>query len=373
MFKEEGLFQKEADIAPQYIETSCGPIPFKWYFHPKVQRAALMYVPQMETGLSKEVSREVLPQLVPGMLSEPGILDQTIKSLNQDQEVEIHGVKGMHLQAGVKAFILMCEANTSAGPSHFAIYLSRGGENSFLGNEAIEDFYNLKALSRSADARLKDEAKEKYRFMMPIALGLSPEINGERYPFFTMPFVRDYGEMRADAFVDGETGLSFAYFRFPLTYNRAMIDYNRRAEKNCAALKRKFKRKQRRLRGVPLDEIAQHLHRSPQAKLLLGQFEDVLVGNALIYELSGGFFPSEFQINSGDWMMQPTQQDRLNLYLITIRGGWLQLDSDEDWVRRMEEHHEPLPGMENNISFPLFYGLGDLVPESLEKARQLID
>ena len=68
------------------------------------------------------------------------------------------------------------------GPWWKCSYLSRGPEGSFLGDEAQQDFENLSYLSRQAKTRLKPQAQKKYKFLEPIAFGVSSEVNGFKYP-----------------------------------------------------------------------------------------------------------------------------------------------------------------------------------------------
>ena len=103
------------------------------------------------------------------------------------------------------------------------------------------------------------------------------------------------------------------------------------------------------------------------------QVEDLLVGNALIFLLSGGYFPKNFMVNSGDWMVKFTEDDRLNLFLITVRGGFEEIRSEKEWQERMMGQIERVPGMERTeTTMPLFYQRNELVSTAIDKAKKLL-
>lgn len=198
------------------------------------------------------------------------------------------------------------------------------------------------------------------------------EIDGREYSSFTMPFIDNYGELRTGLYQGRESPIAFPFFRYSVTFTRKMEELNEMFFKRNQKIEDRFIHLLNRFHDKPIEYILNQLHRIPEFQALKKQVEDLLIGNALIYLLSDGHFPKDFMINAGDWMVNFTDNG-LNLYLITVRGGWEKLSSDEEWITRMKKQEEVVPGKEmEGIFMPVFHAQDDIISTAIGKARKLL-
>lgn len=249
----------------------------------------------------------------------------------------------------------MAEAGTDRGNCYFVTYLSKGPLGSPLAEEAKADYENLRYL---AD-RISSTAK--YEVVKPIATGLSPAYRGYRYPFFTMPFVSDKGELHVDLTGVGQNYALIPYFRFAYPLDRSMqVESERQANlgpKKMLKWVRHNRHKYADARRFLID-----MYHSEGGRHIYQQRNDLLVGNALIYIASGGYFPGKFSVNAGDWMARFPREGGLDLTLVTVRGGFKGPYGFDGWVKRMKDHVEPYYPVHDDstyTTFPLFYGVTD--------------
>ena len=374
MIKVEKLFL-ESQVDTRVKSTGKNAIPVTWRYFPEFADRI-----DEQTGGMIERVPNCIPQNQLFGFTEKALNTQTVKDTLEDlfssTSVKAESFQAIFLQAGEKAFILACEVSTNLGTKQFSLYISRGPAESEFGSQAQEDFNNLTNLNQKAAERLTQNAARKYKFLKPMHFntGEIQADNGHAYPFFTMPFIDDYAELRADVYRDfSREAVMIPYYRIAFSYNQQAKEYNHRAfnlinklSEELISLKKRFPNKDE---NAMLGLVSQ----SESFQIQRKQMGDVLVGNALIYLLSDGYFPKEFYVNAGDWMVQPSRQNTFNLQLITTRGGLEYLGSDEVWVQRMVNQNEPFPELESKgLAFPLFYFYQDMIPASLNRAKRMI-
>ncbi|MCX6731128.1 MAG: hypothetical protein NTZ55_04735, partial [Candidatus Roizmanbacteria bacterium] len=367
MAKEVNLFGNASVDSREILTIGSKPVGLQWYKNAMIQPLIESSLPSVVEEVSHTLPYEGLSTVVPKIYGEGNFMQSTADNIFGQDGVQIFSINTMPIQMGRKAYILLNEIDTDYGKKEFISYISRSPIDSEKGDEAATDFSNLSALSRKADLLLTDDAKKKYKFINPYALGEPAMHKGHLYRGFSMPFVDGYGELRADVLA-GKRGANTAFFRYSIPYTREMEDQNRRSYNVAHRLVNNsildFKTLTSEHQGILLKRLME----TDEAKIILKQKDDVLVGNALIYLLSDGHFPKEFQINAGDWMADFVM-DKLRLCLITVRGGFKKVQSDEEWVQLMSSHTEPLPGSESTgLSFPPFYAIEGQIRKALIKA-----
>lgn len=371
MAKEVKLFEGAVATSRAIIDIGSKPVGFQWYKNISIQPLIESALPSVIDEVSHTLPYEGLSTIVPQIYSDGSFLQNTANAMFDHDGVTIYSINTMPIQMGRKAYILLNEIDTEHGKKEFISYISRSPVNSEKGDEAARDFSNLKTLHERAHERLTDEAKKKYSFIDPYALGEATTYNGHSYRGFSMPFVDGYGELRADV-MSGKNGANTAYFRYAIPYTREMEDQNRRSENVARRLVNSPILDMRTISSSHQDLLLRKLMETEEAQIISKQKDDILVGNALLYLLADGHFPKEFQINSGDWMADFVT-DRLKLCLITVRGGFESIQSDEAWIERMSSQAEPLPGREmEGLAFPPFYAIEDRIRRALAKAKKLL-
>ncbi len=354
------------------IHTKDRNIPYHALTHPTITPLFNHTAPKVLEDAPNTLKPDNIIEVVTTSLSQEQGLRLTIDSLFPDKNAQVEELNILPIQMGRKAYIILCQAKTSEGKGHFAMHIGRNANDSVVGNEAERDFSNLKDLSDAADRRLTDKAKRKYKFLKPFALFEPVRIDGHEYSSFSMPFVDDYGELRADVHEDLSSNMRFPYFRYSVDFSRKMKEVNAAALKRNRDIVSKFERLHLRFPGKSPEYIVDQYYKLPEVRAILKQSEELLIGNALIYLLSDGHFPKDFLVNSGDWMVK-FANDSLLLYLITIRGGWEHLGSDDRWMKKMIDHTEPVPGREmEGVAIPLFYSQEETIKAAIDNARKLL-
>lgn len=368
MGKPEGLFQKSELSHAGTISYGGRPIEFNWYTHETIGKAYENQIPKVVHETADYLPVQLVPQAAGLMLSQSGIMEQTKHRLFPGDPAII-GFDAMHVQMGQKAYILFGQMRTEAGSRPFAIHIGNNPIDSRYGDEAARDFHDLTYLSDRADRMLPDSLKKKYRFLKPMDLGEPVSIGNGRYSWFTMPFIEDYGELKADIEGSGADGVRFLYFRHSLTHDTATTDASKRAQNNARNLHEKILAAARK---YGYENAVPRMKQLPEAKAIFDQIEDLAFGEALIYLLSDGHMPAEHLVNAGDWMVKFVS-DRLYLYLITVRGGFKKLGSDQEFINEMMSHTEPTQdGGMINFGIPLFFDQEERVRSALSKARKLL-
>ena len=238
-------------------------------------------------------------------------------------------------------------------------------------------------MNQLAEEKIKDEkTQEQFKFVKPLVLGITPLVDGYKYPFFTMPFLEGYGELRmsqrpfAKLLVNGQP--TTAYLPY-LSYAGPPID---QYESLHAAHLEEIDQ----IQNIALNlltrygtVLSEQMYYEYLTKLdKLPYFEKtkyhllmVLVGNALIYSLTGGYFPKEFAINAGDWMAD-LEPEEMKLYLISIRGGLKKFKSDGEWIKHMRKHID-LPDDGGISSKPFATFTSEEIQSVLSHVRLLIN
>ncbi len=368
MGKPEGLFHRSELAHSRTINYGGRPVEFNWYTHEIIGKAYENQVPNVVKEEADYLPVHLVPQAAGQMLSQSDIMEQTKHRLFPDDPIVL-GFDAMHIQMGQKAYILLGQMRAEAGTRPFAIHVGSNPIDSRSGDEATRDFHDLSYLSDRAERILPESLKKKYRFLKPMDLGEPVTAGNGRYSWFTMPFIEDYGELKAHIEGSGADGVRFLYFRHSLTHDTATTDASNRTIKNARKLHEKIRdaaRKYGYQNAIP------RMKQMPEAKIIFDQIEDLALGEALIYLLSEGHIPAEHYVNAGDWMVKFVN-DRLQLYLITVRGGFKKLGSDSEFVQAMMTHKEPTQdGGLHNAMFPLFFDQEEKVRSALAKARKLL-
>lgn len=374
MANAENLFQAaRKQKEPQLIQIQNKSISLNWYSHPTITPLLNEQAPKVLHDAPNTLQHKNLQEASYKVLLQEENIMSTVKLLFPGQEPEISGMNTMAIQMGRKAYILLCQVETSAGNGYFAIYLGRNADSSEFGHEAERDFHNLKDLSEAAEQRLTEKAKKKYKFLKPITLMDPIDIDGNKYSSFTMPFIENYGELRASLYEGRQTAIAFPFLRYSVSFTRKMEEFNEKVFKQNQKIEEKFIHLLKRFPNKPIEYVLKQLHRIPEFQTLKKQVEDLLIGNALIYLLSDGYFPKEFMINAGDWMVNFIENN-IFLYLITIRGGWEKLSGDDEWIKRMKEQKEVIPGKEmEGLFMSVFHAQDDIIETAIEKARKLLN
>ena len=347
-------------------------IPLNWFSHPSITPILRDQAPQMVPETLSALPYQKLEEATFKILSQQENITTTVNAIFSGQNPEINGINTMAIQMGSKAYILLCQVETTAGNGNFAIYVGRNANSSEFGHEAERDFHNLKNLSQAAEQKLSDKAKRKYKFLNPIGLMNPVEIDGNEYSSFTMPFIENYGELRARLYESRVKHIALPYLSYSVTFTKKMKEFNENAIKRNRRIEDIYNHLFRRFPDKPVEYVLKHLYQTEEVKGIKKQIEDLLIGNALIYLLSDGHFPKEFMINAGDWMVNFADGNLL-LYLITIRGGWEKLSGDAEWAERMSNQDEVVPGQEmKGLFMPIFYDQDDIISTAIEKAKKLL-
>lgn len=302
-----------------------------------------------------------MPFIGPSLFDNNRVLDTTVSSLTAASTPLVDSLRGSLLQFGIKAYVLLYEAEVAGNIYPFVAYLSRRPEKTRLSQETTDDFNNLSELSEQFSQKLTSEAQDIYKVAKPIALGTTV-YRGYKYPFFTMPLI-PYGELCTQFVgIEGRKGQfikKFPFIMYSVPFNTQMDqDTQIQAE---AALDVAT--------SYNLGQRNPDLKKLPQAQILQRIRNDVLRGNCLTYIISGGKFPKEHRINAGDWMGVITPAG-LQLALVTIRGGWHSLD-ESSFYRRLITQEELAPQL--RVFFKPFEDLSEPeFKEIMNEARALI-
>jgi len=308
------------------------------------------------------LSSEDLPNIVPDLFYDSSVLYSKLKRLEApfDPESDTEETRVIHLQTGVKAYIFLMESWSASSPSEsvfFVTYLSRGHSFTNIGQQAESDFNNLQRLSSLAERRIIDPTtKEKYKFIRPFAQGKSGKYTGFTYPYFTAPFIDGYGELRLNSRIvdyvtvrdqSGGSGtgvIAIPYFSYagPPTDDYRSAHYNLSSHVDAVhtyASDILSRNPSKILTEEEYSQVYEDLYQLPYIQFVQKQLLDVLAGSALIFILTDRRFPREFAINTGDWMAIINNYG-LDLYLTTVRGGWQQYRSDDEWISAMQAHRD---------------------------------
>jgi hypothetical protein len=327
----------------------------------------------------------------------------TVQSLlhNHRGNPVIQKTEGVQFHAGVKALIPAFRVQTNKGLVYFVAYVSRGDINTSLAEDCTQDCHDLTELAQRAKKRLTYSAANKYRVIRPITAGQC-EVNGRLYPWFTMPFIQNMGQLGTaqqvlSRQIEGGRTLTVPFFRLTMTTDRGTQSFNQEMVATALATTKAIEAEEfsdieevkntleiLMMPYIKHDYAAQLMSQRGHLMGRIGdkvgdvykkwtrQFRDLLVGNALLFYLSDGCFPKNLQINAGDWMVKPISSGGFNMTLTSVRGGWQNLGSEDAWIDRMKAHREVYQDGSGR-TFPLFQLITDsFFTECLRQAKLLI-
>ncbi len=332
---------------------------------------------------------EMLDSDVPGGLqsiaSQPDIMQTTLQQiLRSSNDLQINKVSATIHQLGIKARIPVFKVETDKGTAYFPVYLARHSVGSVQATETETDFNNLLELSSQFEQRLTLEGRQRYQVLKPIALGLA-KAGEKNYPFFTMPFIQDKVEL-AMAITSGfYSPIAVPYLRYAIDYDKLMNDQIR--SKVFSA-----KTASETIAGYAILHNSTDLIASAQTffesifegkvkfnkseavvfNQIVKDFKDLLIGNALIFYVSGMKFPKEFNINAGDWMGKAKPTGGYDMTLISVRGGWEDLRNEDRFIEKMVEQFEPDPQDGLSMFRPFAYISDRSIRQFMKEARGLI-
>lgn len=335
------------------------------------------------------------------VVAKPELLDPTLQVVmaggNGESNLKINHIDGALYQAGTKALILIHRVKNDKKDKFFVTYVSRGEIGTALAEEATADFHNLKDLSRRARERLTLTGADQLQIVNPITLNTC-EIQGKSYPCFTMPFIDNRAELSIDAnmIADGRI-MTIPHFRYAVPIDDRMRKFNETTESTSLSLTTALFGAEfgslndlRRILGTvigpylypqqsraPSGKQFAHVERrnlDEYLKPIAKQYRDILIGAALIYLLSDGYFPAQFSMNCGDFMVRPRSAGGFDITLVTIRGGWKHLGNDAAWIQKMREHGEVFMSRRiQHLGFrPFVYFPDDVLNLCLTEAKKLI-
>lgn len=285
-------------------------------------------------SLSIQQLREILPHLYDADF----VLEETLASLT-GESVDLLKLNTALYQGGNKAYIIFNQAflKDHPDPYYFITYLSRGKADTEHGQEAVQDFHNLQFTADRFQQVYPSETLGKVNVIRPIQYGLT----GDEYPYFTMPFSEQEGEIHltaSEVILPGENKYYFYNYQYAYPYTEHMREVNI-AQKYLGSDLIQSVVTQLVMAGLTNEGLIKDLVlKMPVYRELQSQHLQVLRANAHIYAAIG-MFPRQFSINAGDWTGTINNLSIPSTTLITIRGGYEKLD-DEGWIRRMQGHKE---------------------------------
>ena len=305
---------------------------------------------------------------------------------------KIDEAKFFQFQAGQKALIFCVEAIRNRKSHWLVYYLSRGDSSSRLGIETHHDYQNLTMMYRRYTDFLTDAGKRQYSVIRPLAFKQT-KIGNKYYPAHLTPFAREYGELNVKAYGLGPAMIT-PHFRYAHSPTIGMIKQMQSIEKTgplqivqeIAALAGSMGIQHGiKMNGdgtvthnlaVDVLDLLKDKIQDSVAVQRSGRFIlDVLVGEALMYLLSGQHVALEHYINSGDSMVKyipvhsgVTARLRtdegivpitlfkkadlgLELKAMTVRGGFSPNTlTFPEWIRHMRNHTETHAPSTNRIN-----------------------
>ncbi len=345
-------------------------IPIKWYEIRKERGFIYNDVSPIIGALGKE---DILPLGTSLFDINPVILYDTYgQAIGKDK---IRELSGWEQEFGHMAFIFMYRIRDQKGKSsYFTTYVSRYPEGTERAKAAKRDFQDLQFLSTRFNTGLKEKYKQKFGVVYPIALGTT-QYNQKSYPFFTMPFV-PFGELNFNVFEvmdDGEYPVMVFFF---LSYSKPL---NRKMKETIEDQRNTAQSMAREYYNTALDR--EHLENTRASIIVKKQLDDILLGNMLVYLLSGNRLPKDFLINAGDWMGVINDRGLL-LKLISVSGGFDEPISEKVLFKTLKYHDEPVSPLRTykdghqeivDYDLPLFSKISeDRFKALLNQAKQML-
>lgn len=384
MLKAEHLFRNRPIIDTQTVSTGRQTFPIEIVTSLTEDHSLNTTENDLDWLGNGEMGRDQLPEAILSIASQEGIMQATLQHvLHTRDEVQIKKMFASEHQAGIKARIPVYKVETNRGTAYFPVYLARHSVGTDLAVETETDFHNLRDLSFQFRERLTYQGQRQYQVLGPTVLGLA-RTGSKEYPFFTMPFVDDKAELAVTLTTGFRSPVQVPYFRYAVDYDKTMYDqisakyYNAKTASetiaNLATLRNGDSLEGGRLffkrmldGSVKFDKTD-----SKMIEPLVRDYKDIFIGNALIFYLSGMRFPREFQINAGDWMGKMKSTGGFEMTLITVRGGWEIIGSEEAFMERMMDQVEPHP-LEGTSGFnPFVYLSEETMRQLMKEARMLI-
>lgn len=134
-------------------------ISVNWFRHPVISGLVDEQAPKVFEDAPNTLHYGKIKETTLKALSQEENIISTVNSLFPGENPQISGINTMAIQMGRKAYILLCQVETSSGNGNFAIYLGRNANSSEFGHEAERDFHNLKDLSDAAEQKLTEKLK----------------------------------------------------------------------------------------------------------------------------------------------------------------------------------------------------------------------
>ena len=356
-------------LVPQKETTTKRGVPYIWCYGPFDETISIQ-----EKGVIHQVDRPItvvdLPEAALGLFRSNDALEETVAVISGNRLIK--EVKGCFINFGAKALMLLHQVIIDDGTLYFVTYLSRGSLDTKLGKETEMDFNNLKFLATQFKKNLTPETLLNHRVVDPVAFGVYTW-QGDDYPFYTMPFIPDADEItiRLTQYNIPAIQGGIASVEYAVPSDKKTKYVNEKTIGQIAAAKTKFTKLFNK-HGRVNEELLNEVEPMPAHQNYRGRRKDLLIQMLLIYYLSFNRFPLEFQVSAGDIMARIAENSLENITLITVRGGFSQELTLDDFFRRLQNHDEPYyarKGQPTNHVFPPFF---DLKQEDFDRLNQQV-
>lgn len=256
-----------------------------------------------------------VPDLASVLFQGNGVLEQTLTQLAGDQLIHTQLRTVTEHQSGRKGIIRIFVAATEDGhETPFITHTSRFPIGDKRSDYLHTEYTNLRLLADLFTEHLDEVTLQRYNVVKPIAYGISGELDGKRYPFFTMPYVSQ-GELHQNFLPVSYYPLTPApFFMYAMPYTKEMSDLIAEQTRNADVAE-----------GV---EVHQRLSR------------DFLIWNGIAYYVFEKRMLNNMRINAGDWMAEIDPESGMKLTLTAIQDGFTEPVSEAAWVKSMKDHQE---------------------------------
>jgi hypothetical protein len=298
-----------------FVDLSAAVSPLRARF---VDSSTAQITRTQESHESGKLVLQDIQQIIPILFSQnPQEFLTTVSTISGKTTLltDIKEVTATSLQFGRKAQILRFDVvKTDKKPFSFVTYISRGASNEtlpharMLADEAREDARNLTLLAEESNEKLNLEGRSRFKIVKPIAEG-EVSYEGKTYPFFTMPLIPAR-----------ELHISWTKDQRPF------MQYALNSLKDL------------------MPEIRHkilNLGRRREVRTWENQQREILTMLSLVYLLEKRL-PREFLVNAGDIMGEIQASGLKNLSLITVRGGFTEELTEEQYVSWVLDHTEEI-------------------------------
>lgn len=274
-----------------------------------------------------------MPAMGARLFNSNRVLEDTLAGMKVQGKPE--SVDFCHLQAGAYASHLLYSVQVNGEPHNFVAYVSRFPADHDLGPYTEVDFKGLQNLRRIYNS-LPEDLRKKYDVATPYSFGKA-NYNGIDYPVFTTKFEED-GELgsKFEAIVEYADGKQdgLPVFRHPIPIGDQMSEADRNQREIAGQAIKKYALLDKSTKGLTWERFMKSKLMQPEIALLKKQQQEVLKAAAMPFVASGGLFPHQFSLNSGDFMTSFAGRDFGKFTLITARGG-LKNITENEWISQM--------------------------------------